>query len=50
MISYARAVYAKLWGEATPEQRRISVQLARNSFYFTTAIYVIRNYGEAIAI
>jgi len=45
-----RAIYAKLWGEAAPEQRRLTIQLARNSFYFTAAIYIIRNFGEQIAI
>jgi len=50
LATVPRTIYAKLWGEATPEQRRITVQLGRNSFYFTAAIYLIRNFGEAIAI
>ena len=48
--SPVRAVYAKLWGEAAPEQKRLTIQLARNTFYFSAAIYLISKFGEQIAI
>ena len=39
-----------LWTEAVPEQQRLTIQLARNSFYFVTAIILIKQFGEQIAI
>ncbi len=45
-----RAVWARLWTDAQPEQRKLTTQLARNSFYFTAACILIRQFGEYINI
>jgi hypothetical protein len=50
MLSLLAAVPAMLWTEAGPEQRRMTIQLVRNSAYFGLAIYLIRNYGDRVAI
>ena len=34
--------------QAVPEQQRLTVQLFRNSFYFTTSIILIAKYGEFV--
>jgi len=44
------ALYSKFWGDALPEQRKLTVQLIRNSFYFTAAVIVIKQFGEQLAI
>jgi hypothetical protein len=36
--------------QAVPEQQRLTVQLIRNSFYFTTSIILIATYGEYVAL
>lgn len=43
-------IISLLWTEAAPEQRHLTTQLARNSFYFATAIIIIKQFGEQIAI
>ena len=43
-------LYAMLWRDAPVEQRRITTQLVRNSAYFGVAIYLIRNFGDKLAI
>ena len=48
--SYVEGVKAGLWTECGPEQQRLTIQLARNSFYFVTAIILIKQFGEQIAI
>lgn len=45
-----RALYSMLWADAPVEQRRITTQLVRNSAYFGVAIYLIRNFGDKLAI
>lgn len=44
------AVKRAMWTETSPEQRRLTTQLARNTFYFGLAIFVIRKYGDRLAI
>ena len=44
------SVASKLWTDAPHEQRKLTLQLARNSLYFTTAVFVIKQFGEQIAI
>jgi hypothetical protein len=36
--------------QAVPEQQRLTVQLARNSFYFTAAAILIRLFGDQLAV
>jgi hypothetical protein len=45
-----QAVYANMWSEAGPEQRKLSIQLARNSVYFTAAVMFIRFFGDQLAV
>lgn len=44
------ALISKIWVDAPPEQRKLTTQLARNSFYFATAVFIIKQFGEQIAI
>ena len=55
MVAYnpltpARAVWARLWTDAPAEQSKLTTQLARNSFYFTAACIIIRQFGEYVNI
>ena len=43
-------IKSKLWDDAVPEQRKLTLQLARNTLYFTTAVFLIKQFGEQIAI
>ena len=36
--------------QAVPEQQRLTVQLARNTFYFSTAVVLIRLFGDQLAV
>lgn len=45
-----RAVWARLWADAPPEQRKLTTQLARNSFYFTAVAIIIRQFGDYVNI
>jgi hypothetical protein len=49
-MAILEALTSAFWTEAPAEQRRLTVQLARNSAYFAAAIYVIRHYGDRLAI
>ena len=40
----------ELWTRAVPEQQRLTVQLARNSFYFTLSCLLIRIFGDQLAV
>ena len=46
----ARVMTATLWTEADPNQQKLTVQLARNSFYFTLSSILIRFFGDYLAI
>jgi hypothetical protein len=48
--SHADALLPAAQSQAVPEQQRLTVQLARNSFYFTAAALVIRAFGDQLAI
>ena len=50
LLSPLRKVQAALWTEAVPEQQRLTIQLARNTFYFSAAAILIRFFGEQLAI
>ena len=39
LLSPLERAKAALWTDAVPEQQRLTIQLARNSFYFTAASY-----------
>ena len=41
---------AELWTEAVPEQQHLTIQLARNSFYFGLSCVMIGLFGEQLAI
>ena len=43
-------VAATMWTDAAPEQQRLTVQLARNSFYFTAACILIRFFGDQLSL
>ena len=45
-----RSIWSKLWADAPAEQRKITMQLARNSAYFGAACVLIRHFGEQIAV
>ena len=40
----------ELWTEAVPEQQRLSIQLARNSIYFTLSCLAISLFGDQLAV
>ena len=50
LLSPILSVKAALWDEAVPEQRHLTVQLARNSAYFTAAVLVLRFFGDQLAL
>ena len=41
---------AALWTEAPAEQQHLTIQLFRNSFYFSLSCLLIRLFGEQLAI
>lgn len=43
-------ITAAFWTEARPEQRRLTIQLIRNTSYFAAAVYLIRNFSDRFAI
>ena len=47
---YAAGLSARLWSEASPEQRRLTYQLVRNGAYFGAAALLIAKYGDQLAI
>ena len=40
----------ELWTRAVPEQQRLTIQLCRNSIYFTLSVLVIRLFGDQLAV
>ena len=46
----ASGVAATMWTDAAPEQQRLTVQLARNSFYFTAACILLRFFGDQLSL
>ena len=38
----------ELWTRAVDEQKRLTIQLARNSFYFTISHMLIRFFGDQL--
>ena len=44
------AVYNALWADASPEQRKLTTQLTRNTIYFTAAVLAIRFLGDQLAV
>ena len=40
----------ELWTRAVDEQKRLTTQLARNSFYFTISYMLIRFFGDQLAL
>lgn len=49
-LALIESIKSKLWDDAVPEQRKLTLQLARNSLYFTTAVFLIKQFGEQVAI
>lgn len=49
-IATLKSLYASMWEDAQPEQRKLTTQLVRNSFYFTAAAVVIRAFGDQLAV
>jgi hypothetical protein len=50
MLSLLTSVKAALWDEAPAEQRKLTLQLGRNSLYFATAVFFIKQFGEQVAV
>jgi hypothetical protein len=50
MLSLLTSVKAALWDEAPAEQRKLTLQLGRNSLYFATAVFFIKQLGEQVAV
>lgn len=50
VVATALHVQGTMWTEAVPEQQRLTIQLARNSFYFSLAAVLIRMFGDQVAI
>ena len=45
-----KAAADALWNDADANQQKLTTQLARNSFYFTLSAFVIRLFGDYLAI
>ena len=50
VIERVGALWAQLWTDAAPEQRHLTTQFIRNSFYFTAAVIVISKFGDRFAV
>lgn len=50
LLAPLAAAKAALWDEAVNEQRHLTIQLARNSAYFTAAVLLIRFFGDQLAL
>lgn len=49
-LALLESIKSKLWDDAVPEQRKLTTQLARNSLYFGAAVFLIKQFGDQIAI
>ena len=43
-------VQEELWTRAVPEQQRLTIQLCRNTLYFTLSTLLIRFFGDQVAV
>eukprot|EP00320_Phaeocystis_rex_P017780 CAMPEP_0119058128 /NCGR_PEP_ID=MMETSP1178-20130426/2501_1 /TAXON_ID=33656 /ORGANISM="unid sp, Strain CCMP2000" /LENGTH=51 /DNA_ID=CAMNT_0007039033 /DNA_START=37 /DNA_END=192 /DNA_ORIENTATION=- len=50
LLSLLSSVKTALWDEAPAEQRKLTLQLARNSLYFSGAVFLIKQFGDQVAI
>ena len=50
LLALLSSVKAALWDEAPAEQRKLTLQLARNSLYFSGAVFFIKQFGEQVAV
>jgi len=50
VVGMLRSVQAALWTEAVPEQQRLTVQLVRNTVYFTASCLLISQYGDLVTV
>jgi hypothetical protein len=50
LLGALQRVQAAMWTEAGPDQQRLTIQLARNSFYFTLSCALIRLFGDQLAV
>ena len=50
LLAPVSRVGAALWSEASPEQRKLTTQLTRNSVYFVAAVLAIRFLGDQLAV
>ena len=49
-MSLLSTIKAQLWTQAVPEQRKLTIQLVRNSGYFVAAALVIRYLGDFVVV
>lgn len=40
----------ELWTKAVPEQQRLTIQLVRNTIYFTLSTVLITVFGDQLAV
>ena len=44
------SIKSALWDDASPAQQKLTLQLARNSLYFGISVFLIKAFGEQVAI
>jgi len=49
-VSAVTTLYSALWADASPDQRKLTTQLTRNSIYFAAAALAIRFLGDQLAV
>ena len=50
MLAFLTDLKSKLWDDASSDQRKLTLQLARNSLYFSLSIVVIKQFGAALDV
>ena len=50
MLSVLTSIKSALWDDASVDQRKLTLQLARNSLYFSVSVFLIKQFGEQVAI
>lgn len=50
MLTVLTSIKSALWNDASADQRKLTLQLARNSLYFSVSVFLIKQFGEQVAI
>ena len=50
MLAALQTAKEVLWDEASPKQHKLTLQLLRNSLFFSVSVFLIKQFGETVAV